>query len=59
MIKWKNIRNRFSHDDRDLQPRSRADTGQTRKRLYMKRDEIDQRADSRCPQGRAGGIKAR
>jgi len=25
----------------------------------MKSDEIDQRADSRCPLGRAGGIKAR
>jgi hypothetical protein len=25
----------------------------------QKTDEIDQRADSRCPQGRAGGIKAR
>jgi len=25
----------------------------------MKRDEIDQRADSRCPLGRAGGIEAR
>jgi len=59
MIKWKNISNRFPHDDRDLQPRSQADTGQARERLYMKRDEIDQRADSRCAQGRAGGIKAR
>jgi len=55
----KNIRNRFSHDDRDLQLRSQAKTGQTRKRLYMKSDEIDQRAGSRCPLGRAGGIKAR
>jgi hypothetical protein len=59
MIRWKNIRNRFSHDDRDLQLKSPTDTGQARKRLYMKRDEIDQRADSRCPLGRAGGIKAR
>jgi len=25
----------------------------------MKRDEIDQRADPRCPLGRAGGIEAR
>src|SRR4029079_4399442 len=32
----KNIRNRFSHDDRDLQLRSRADTGQALKRLYIK-----------------------
>jgi hypothetical protein len=55
----KNIRNRFSHDDRDLQLRSRWDTGQARKQLYMKSDEIDQRADSRCPLGRAGGITAR
>ena len=59
MIKWKNIRNRFSYDDRDLQLRSQVDTGRAQKRLYMKRDEIDQRADSRCPLGRAGGIKAR
>jgi hypothetical protein len=36
MIKLKNIRNRFSNDDRDLHPKSQADTGQTRKRLYMK-----------------------
>jgi len=36
MIKWKNIRNRFSHDDSDLQLKSQADTGQARKRLYMK-----------------------
>ena len=36
MIKWKNIRNRFSHDDRDLQLKSPADTGQARKRLYIK-----------------------
>jgi len=27
--------------------------------LYMKSHEIDQRADSRCPLGRAGGIEAR
>ena len=59
MTNLKNIRNRFSHDDRDLQLRSQADTGQTRKRLYIKRDEIDQRADPRCPLGRAGGIEAR
>ena len=59
MIKWKNIRNRFSNDDRDLQLKLSRDTGQTPKRLYMKRDENDQRADSRCPQGRAGGIEAR
>ena len=37
MIKWKNIDNRFSHDDRDLQLRPHAATGQTRKRLYIKR----------------------
>ena len=36
MIKLKNIRNRFSHDERNLQLRSQAATGQTRKRLYMK-----------------------
>jgi len=36
MIKWKNIRNRFYHDERDLQLSSQAATGQTRKRLYMK-----------------------
>ena len=59
MIKLRNIHNRFSYDDRDLQLRSQADTGQERKRLYMKRDEIDQRADSRCPLGRASGIEAR
>jgi hypothetical protein len=59
MIKWKNIRNRFSNDDRDLQLKSEADTGQASKRLYMKSDENDQRADPRCPLGRAGGIKAR
>ena len=59
MIKWINIDNRFSHDDRDLQLKSQADAGQARKRLYMKSDENDQRADSRCPLGRAGGIKAR
>jgi hypothetical protein len=59
MINGKNIRNRFSNDDRDLQLKSEADTGQASKRLYMKSDENDQRADSRCPLGRAGGIKAR
>src|SRR5436309_15549910 len=59
MIKWKNIRNRFCHDDSNLQLRSEADTGQARKPLYMKSDEIDQRADSRYPLGRAGGIEAR
>jgi hypothetical protein len=36
LIKRKNIRNRFSHDDRDLQLGSQAATGQARKRLYMK-----------------------
>ena len=36
MINWKNIHNRFSHDDRDLQLKSPTDTGQARKRLYMK-----------------------
>jgi len=36
MIKWKNIRNHFSHDERDLQLRQQAATGQTRKLLYMK-----------------------
>jgi hypothetical protein len=36
MIKFKNIRNRFTHDDRDLQLKSPTDTGQARKRLYMK-----------------------
>jgi hypothetical protein len=56
---WKNIRNRFSHDDRDLQLKSLRDTGQARKRLYIHTDENDQRADSRCPLGRAGGIEAR
>jgi hypothetical protein len=59
MIKWKNIRNRFCHDDRDLQLRSQADAGQTPKRLYIDAHENDQRADSRRPLGRAGGIKAR
>jgi hypothetical protein len=59
MIRWKNIRNRFSHGEKDLQLRSQPDTGQVRKRLYMKQDEIDLRADSRCPLGRASGIKAR
>jgi 3D (Asp-Asp-Asp) domain-containing protein len=34
--KLENIRNRFSHDDRDLQLRAQADAGQTRKRLYIK-----------------------
>jgi hypothetical protein len=59
MTKWKNIRNRFSYDDRDLQLRSQANAGQTPKRVYIDADENDQRADSRCPPGRAGGIKAR
>ena len=36
MINWKNICNRLSHDDRDLQPKSPTDSGQARKRLYMK-----------------------
>jgi hypothetical protein len=36
MIKLKNILGRFSHDDWDLQLTSPADTGQARKRLYMK-----------------------
>ena len=36
MIKWENICNRFSHDERDLQLRLQADTGQAGKRLYMK-----------------------
>ena len=36
MINWKNIRNRFSQDDRDLQLKSAAATGQARKRLYIK-----------------------
>jgi hypothetical protein len=34
-------------------------TRQTHNRLYRKGDEIDQRACSRCPQRRAGGIEAR
>jgi hypothetical protein len=59
MTSWKNICNRFSQSERDLQLKLLRNTGQARKRLYMKRDEIDQRADSRCPPGRAGGIKAR
>jgi hypothetical protein len=59
MIKLKNIRNRFFHDERDLQLRPQADTGQIPKRLYIDAHENDQRADSRCPLGRAGGIKAR
>jgi hypothetical protein len=59
MIKWKNICNRFFHGERDLQLRSQADAGQRAKRLYIDADENDQRADSRCPLGRAGGIKAR
>ena len=59
MIKLKNIRNRFTHDDRDLQLKSPTDAGQEWKRLYMKADEIDRRADSRCPLGRASGIEAR
>ena len=45
--------------EKDLQLKSLSDTGQELKRLYMKSDEIDQRADSRCPLGRAGGIEAR
>ena len=36
MINLKNIRNRFSHDDRDLHLKSPTDTGQARKRLYIK-----------------------
>jgi hypothetical protein len=36
-----------------------ANAGQKPKHLYMRQDEIDQRADPRCPQGRAGGIEAR
>src|SRR5882762_10269012 len=36
MIKWKNIRNRLSHGDRNLQLGSPCDAGQARKRLYMK-----------------------
>ena len=36
MINLKNIRNRFTHDDRDLQPKSQTHTGQARKRLYIK-----------------------
>jgi hypothetical protein len=36
MINWKNILDRFSHDDRDLQLTSPRDTGQARKRLYKK-----------------------
>jgi len=36
MIKWKNIRNRFSQSERDLQLKSPTDTGQVWKRLYMK-----------------------
>jgi hypothetical protein len=36
MIKLKNIHNRFSHDDRDLQLKLLRDTGQAWKRLYMK-----------------------
>jgi hypothetical protein len=36
MIKLKNIRNRFTHDDRDLQLKSPTHTGQARKRLYIK-----------------------
>jgi hypothetical protein len=36
MIKWKNIRDRFSHDDRDLQLKLLGGTGQPQKRLYMK-----------------------
>jgi hypothetical protein len=59
MIIGKNIHNRFSNDDRDLQMRSRAETGQIPKRLYIDAHENDQRADPRCPLGRAGGIEAR
>jgi hypothetical protein len=58
-LRRKKYHNRFFHDDRDLELRLTTDTGQTQKRPYMKRDEIDQRADSRCPLGRAGGIEAR
>ena len=36
MINLKNIRNRFSNDESDLQLKSPTDTGQARKRLYMK-----------------------
>jgi hypothetical protein len=36
MIKWKNIHNRFSYDDRDLQLKLLRDTRQPVKRLYMK-----------------------
>jgi hypothetical protein len=36
MIKRKNIRNLFYHDDKDLQLTSQADAGQARKRQYMK-----------------------
>jgi hypothetical protein len=36
MINCKNIRNRFSHDDSDLELKSPTDAGQARKRLYMK-----------------------
>ena len=36
MIKWRNIRSLFSNDERDLQLSLQADTGQARKRLYMK-----------------------
>jgi len=49
----------FHQSERDLQLKSQADTGQRAKRLYIDADENDQRADSRCPLGRAGGIKAR
>ncbi len=49
----------FPQSERDLQLKSLRGAGQARKRLYMKSDEIDQRADPRCPQGRAGGIEAR
>ena len=36
MIKLENIRNRFTHDDRDLHLKSPTDAGQAWKRLYMK-----------------------
>jgi hypothetical protein len=49
----------FPQSERHLQLKLLRNTGQAWKRLYLKEDEIDQRADSRCPQGRVGGIKAR
>src|SRR5438477_11394649 len=47
----------LSQSERNLQPKPMGETGQRRKRLYMKRDEIDQRADSRCPPGAGGRHK--